>query len=232
MKNNILYMLIVIQIILFECTESNRFSEIKIGMTYDEVEEILGKPKSLNRGANELQFDLNAFPYEIIKRIDWDTTEILHNPKRWILKNQINTVGSLIYVTWIYDEKIKLDTFYVVLNTFKEIIDTIRSSTPRYFIGKRQVSKSEYESWDNKPTSDGHKPKASGLDKRIDYQKSVRVDIKEIKTGQEKLYYEVQYKYCIIFDSSSGRVTQSGFFPFQISDLKEIVNKVNSDKTT
>lgn len=32
-----------------------KLSDIAVGMTYDEVEEVLGKPKQIVRGANQLQ---------------------------------------------------------------------------------------------------------------------------------------------------------------------------------
>lgn len=218
-------------IVLISCNPKEKIDEIKVGMTYDEVEEILEKPKLISRGANQFDLNINNFSYEMTKRIDWDTTDILKNPKRWILKNEINTIGNLIYVTWIYD-KSKEDTFYVVLNTFKEIIDTVRSATPIYYIGKRQVSKTEFEGWDSKPKADGNKPLASGLTKRIDYKHSEKINREEIKVGQEKIYYEVKFKYCIIFDSSSGRVTESGYYPFEIKELKEILSKLSSNKSS
>jgi len=219
-------------IILNSCSQKENIEEIKVGMTYDEVEKILDKPSSILRGANEFSFDVDNHPYEITKRIDWDTTDILHNPKRWILKNEITTIGNLIYVTWIYNDRTKLDTFFVVLNTFKEIIDTIKSTTPIYYIGKRQVTKSEYDNWDFKPKADGNKPLASlGGGKRVVYHHSERVDRKEIKVGKEVFYYEVKFKYCIIFDSSSGRVTNSGYYPYDIKELKKVESKFSDNKS-
>jgi hypothetical protein len=231
MFNKILLSILILFLITHCSSNYKKYDEIKIGMTYDEVEKILDKPNKISRGANELKLDIDKFPYEITRRIDWDTTDILNNPKRWILKNDINTVGHLIYVTWIY-EKAKEDTFFVLLNNFREIIDTVKFDTPKYYIGNRQVSKYEYDNTISDPKASGNKTKATKPEKRIEYSKTQTVKRNEIKTGVEKILYKVKYKYCIIFDSSSGRVTEFGYFPFAIVDLEEKVTIPSSNKSS
>lgn len=204
-------------------------------MTYDEVETILEKPISITRGANELYYDVNEIPYETLKKLNLDTLENKIDSSRWIAPQKIRTIGNLIYVTWIYD-KIKIDTFYIVLNTFKNVKDTTINKIANYYIGNRKVSQSEYAKSDgyeyrlqdnrlvDKSMYDAYKqsklyklPSPKKIEKRIEYRINSSIKSREVKDSTERNYYIVNYKYCVMFDASSGRVTNSGYFPFYVS---------------
>jgi len=234
---------ILIQILFVSCGDTDKLSEINVAMTYDEVEGILGKPSSISRGANELYYDINEIQYELLQRVNLDTTEITLDSKRWFVPHQIRTVGKLIYVAWEYEDTI-LDTFYVIYNTFRVQKDTLNKSIPVYFLGTRKVSKSEYLKSDgydyrlhdnsrvDKSMYESYKksglyklPVPQQIEKRIKYYKDVSITLSDVKDSIEKKYYVVTYKYCVIFDSSSGRVTKSGYFPFYARELHSEIIK-------
>jgi len=215
-----------------------KFSEIKVGMTYEEVEKLLNKPISINRGVNELFYDVTNLSYDSLKQLNWDTTDIKIVRERWIVPNSIRTIGQLIYVNWVFDIS-KKDTFFVVINKFKQIYDTTYNKIPFYYLGNRKVSKTEYDKLDGYEywlDNNGYVDKGqyytyknSGFFKNLREPKKVKKHIEyatnslikehEEKYGIVKVYYEVDNKYCVIFDSSSGRVTSSGYYPCMVYKL-------------
>ena len=116
---------ILIQILFISCGDIDKSSDIKVGMTYDEVESLLGKPSSISRGANELEFDadfLMTSGKRLVKLSEMNKETKL-DTSLWLAPHQIQTVGKLIYVNWAYD-KAKSDTFFVLLNNIKQQRDT------------------------------------------------------------------------------------------------------------
>jgi hypothetical protein len=66
---------------------SGKKSDITVGMTYDEVEKVLGKPMLITRGVNELRWS------------DGDTVV-------FPASTEVHNTGELLYVTWtMYDRK-------------------------------------------------------------------------------------------------------------------------------
>ncbi len=222
--------------ILSGCNHDFDPSEIKVGMTYDEVENILNKPVSITRGVNELYYDIEELPMDVIRKINTDSISQNKNLKRWIVPHQVRTIGNLIYVTWVYN-KTKTDTFYILMNSFKEITDTIKNKIPIYYIGNRQVSEKEYNKFDgyeyrlqnNKITDKDvyESYKKSGLyklptpakrEKKIEYKYNTSIGKKQLLDKVERKYFIVHYSYCVVFDASSGRVTLSDYFPTHIDE--------------
>jgi hypothetical protein len=126
------------------------------------------------------------------------------------------------------------------MNTFKEVKDTIISNIPNYYLGNKKVSQSEYAQSDGyeyrlhnkrlvvKSVYDNYKksglynlPAPKKVEKRIEYKTNFSVKSKEEINSIELKYYIVDYKYCVVFDASSGRVTNSGFFPFFVSEINQ-----------
>ncbi|MCB0458532.1 MAG: hypothetical protein KDC74_00750 [Flavobacteriaceae bacterium] len=237
----VLFYTILLSVLIFNtgCNKDKKFSEIKVGMTYDEVEKILEKPISITRGANELNSDLDDVPIETLKKLIIESTEGEIDSARWLLPQKVKTVGNLIYVTWVYNES-KKDTFYVLRNTFKKVKDTVITKVPVYYLGNRKVSKSEFDK------SDGYEyrlhdnrvvdksvyepyyvsgvyklPPPKKINKRIEYKINTNLISKKVKDSTEKEYYVVDSKYCVIFDASSGRVTNIGYFPFNVTQITQ-----------
>jgi hypothetical protein len=235
----IFYYLFLINISLFYigCGQEGKTSEIKVGMTYNEVEAILDKPISISRGANELYSDVDDVPYETLMKLNLENSKNINDSSRWIAPQNVRTIGNLIYVTWIYD-KTSIDTFYIVMNTYKEVQDTMRNNIPIYYLGTRKVSQSEYTKSDgyeyrlhdnkivDKSLYNAYKksglyklPDPKKIEKRIEYKTNISVISSEVRDSTERKYYVVEYKYCVVFDASSGRVTNSGYFPFYVSQI-------------
>ena len=64
-------------------------------------------------------------------------------------------------------------------------------------------------------------PNPIKIEKRIEYRTNSSITSREVKDSTERKYYIVNYKYCIIFDASSGRVTNTGYFPFFVSQINQ-----------
>jgi hypothetical protein len=205
-------------------------------MTYEEVESQLGKPIAIERGANQLEIDYDKIPSDIAFKANFDTT-IEMSPKRWFAPNSINKIGQLIYVTWVYDET-KSDTFFMILDKYAEKEDTATKKVPVYYVRDRKVSYKEYTQSDEYEyrLADGwvttemnyyvHKNRGLMKDipepikiKRIGYEPSEYVHTINVKAGIEKIYYLVSYKNCILFDASSGRVVEKGYFPYSVNTI-------------
>lgn len=224
-------------LLFISCNQDDKTSEVKVGMTYEEVETILDRPSSISRGAKELYYDANEISYDTLRLLNLDIDENGIDSSRWLAPHKVRTVGNLIYVTWIYD-KTKVDTFYVLLNKFKKGKDTLKITFPVYYLGSRTVSKSEYNKSDgyeyrlqdnrivDKSMYEAYKksklynlPPPRKIEKNIKYKTNITVSSKDVKDSVEKIKYIVYYKYCVIFDASSGRVTISDYFPFFVSKL-------------
>jgi hypothetical protein len=61
--------------------------------------------------------------------------------------------------------------------------------------------------------------KGKFIEKRIEYVTKSTVSSKEVIESVDRVDYEVEYKLCVIFDSSSERVTEHDYFPFTVKEL-------------
>lgn len=238
-------------LLIFSCGEKEKEPlEVTVGMTYDEVEGILGKPESILRGANELYSDIDNLPEETLKTINTDTIDYKADNNRWFAPHQVKTSGNSLYVTWVY-KKTKMEKFYVLFNKFKDDKKTATKKVPVYYLGDKQVSKEEYDtaigSLYKEPGETGKEklydktvqktkvpidssksklikqkyPQTKGkmIEKRIEYVTKSTVSSKEVIESVDRVNYEVEYKRCVIFDSSSERVTEHDYFPFTVKEL-------------
>ena len=229
--------LFLIILFIFGCNQDNDIKKIIVGMTYDNVENILGKPTSITRGANELYYDIEELSYDTIRRLNLEVDTTNADTSRWLAPYKVRTVGNLIYVSWVY-ERTKIDTFYVNFNTYNIIEDTTKQNIPIYFLGSKKVSKTEYLKSDGyeyrlhdnsvvrKSVYEAYKksgyyklPTPKKIEKKIKYRTDVSINSHEVNDSIEKKYYQVVYNYCVIFDASSGRVTNKGFFPFSVREI-------------
>ena len=84
MHKLIIIFLLTLSFLYLSCNHTNKdFSNIKVGMTYDEVESILNKPASITRGATELYSNIDELSSSMLKRLDLDTTNIKNEPDRF-----------------------------------------------------------------------------------------------------------------------------------------------------
>ena len=241
-------LVLAIAILLFSCGEKKENTTVNVGMTYEEVESVLGKPISILRGVNVLSPEVDSVSEETTRVINLDTTETGSDSKRWFALYKIKTDGESMYVTWVY-EKIKTDTFYVLYDNYKEG-ETITKKVPVYYLGDKKVSKEEYDAATgslykelgetgkqqyNNQTGQKTKvpvdsvqskqtkmkdPQTKGklIEKRIEYVTKTVGKNKAVVESIDRVNYKVEYKLCVVFDASSGRVSQYDYFPFAVKE--------------
>jgi len=241
-------LILAIVTVLFSCGEKKENSTINVGMTYEEVESVLGKPISILRGVNVLYPEVDSMLQETSRIINLDTTETRDDIKRWFALHKVKTDGESMYVTWVY-EKTKTDTFYVLFDNYKEG-QTITKKVPVYYLGDKKVSKEEYnaatgslykESGETskqqnynqtgqktkvpvdsvqlkQPKMKDKQTKEKLIEKRIEYVTTTVGSSKAVVESVDKVNYVVEYKLCVVFDASSGRVTKYDYFPFSVKE--------------
>jgi hypothetical protein len=141
---------------VYLCAQSLTISEarrltgsIPVGSTYQEVEHLVGKPSSLERGFNLLV----TLPEE-------SASDIIDGKHRMTdVKLTVETRGQLMYTSWVYAAKAFYDTACIPIMVRNESFETVLYA---------------------------------------------------------KKFFVVMRLFCVTFDASSGRVTQSTFQPFQI----------------
>lgn len=235
-----------IMLVFFSCGKKEEATKVTVGMTYEEVEAILGKPASILRGMNELYSDVNTLPEEIVNTLNTDTTETANDEQRWMAPHEVKTMDESMYTTWVYDDS-KTETYYVLYNKFKDEKGTTSKKVPVYYVNDKQVTKEVYDA--TKETSfvntekqkntepikktkipmDSLKtkmktnelPQGKIVKKRIEYITKTSQTSKQVIESVDKVNYEVQYKLCVVFDASSGRVTFYDYLPFTVKELSK-----------
>lgn len=125
---------------------SGKKPDVTVGMTYDEVEKLLGKPGQITRGVSQLSTDqwsdtiqaiTNRIRFGEYSQGDLDRAEALVDITAdsaarasgdsliWLVPMNVETTGQLIYITWMYPET-KVDTFHIFQKVFVTETDTVR----------------------------------------------------------------------------------------------------------
>jgi len=240
--------ILAIATVLFSCGEKKENTTVNVGMTYEEVETVLGKPISILRGINVLSPEVDSMLQETTRVINLDTTESATDRNRWFALHKVKTDGESIYVTWVYDKE-KTENFYVLYNNYKEG-QTITKKVPVYYLGDKKVSKEEYNAATGslykemgetgkqqvinqsgqktkvpvdsvqakQPKMKDPQTKGKLIEKRIEYVTKTVGKSEAVVESVDKVNYKVDYKLCVVFDASSGRVTQYDYFPFTIKE--------------
>jgi hypothetical protein len=198
-------------------------SEITVGMTYNEVESILGKPLAISRGASQLvaaelllEADTNYFdqpgPTTTAKK------ESLAQVGARMYRQQVETVGQLIYVTWQYPQT-RRDTTY-----------TLSCNPPKYLINGQVVSKSFFDGIGDLVYFDDQGRPITAAQRDARYTENSFAHLPRPIAAHKRVvgrdniirrnYYETLLQYCITFDASSGRVVTSGYQPMTIERLQ------------
>jgi hypothetical protein len=246
--------IITIALIIFACGEKEKEQELEplevtVGMTYDEVEGILGKPTSIIRGTNELAA-IEEIPEDPLKAVNVDTVDTKNEDNRWLAPQEVKTSKEELYVTWVYNEE-KTEDYYVLYDNYKEG-QIITKKVPVYYLGDKKVSKEEYnaatgirykepgktgkqlnnqtgqikkipgDSLNNKQPKK-NLPKTTGkiIEKRIEYVTKRVGSMDATVESVDKVSYEVEYKLCVVFDEASQRATAKEFYPFAVKELKD-----------
>ena len=238
-------------LVLISCAEKKEENlDVSVGMTYEEVEGIVGKPTSILRGMNEL-IDAEEMPEESLRAINVDTIDTKNEENRWMAPQEVNASKEELYVTWVYDD-VKTEGHYVLYNNYKEG-GTITKKVPVYYLGDKKVSKEEYNAATGslyKETGETGKqkvvsktgqqtkvpvdslklkhpkmklPKTTGkmIEKRIEYVTKTVGKKEAVVESVDKENYEVEYRLCVVFDEASQRVIEHDYFPFNVKKLEE-----------
>lgn len=251
MKLTYTLIIVIAALVLISCGEKKEETlEVSVGMTYDEVEGILGKPESILRGTNELT-DIQEIPENPLRVINIDTIDTKNEENRWMSLQEVKTNKEELFVTWVYNN-VKTKEFYVLYNNYKEG-ETITKKIPVYYLGDNKVTKEEYEAatgslykeagetgkqkvinntgQKTKIPADSLKlkqpkmkqPQTKGkmIEKRIEYVTKTVGKEKAVVESVDKVNYEVEYKLCVVFDEASQRVTEHDYFPISVKMLGE-----------
>ena len=226
--------------IAFSCsTPQHHPSDIRVGMTYDEVEKIMGKPDQIVRGVNQLEYvSPSSYSLSDFESIDLDSVKValaVGDTSLWSLPKEVKTIGELLYVTWVYKES-KTDTNYILIKGYRERIDSVL--TTLYYVNDIPASKSEFESCS---LSDYVRKQSSGKAETVGwatiadakeliaagYDRITKKTKKQMMLPQTRRFRSTPIKkrflttdfFCITFDASSGRVVISEYQPFQVFAL-------------
>jgi hypothetical protein len=250
MKSFYLFSILIATLVLISCGEKKEEAkEVAVGMTFEEVEGILGKPVSIIRGMNELT-EAEEIIEDPLRVVSVDTVDTKNEENRWMAPQELKTSKEELYVTWIYDD-VKTDDFYLLYNNYKEG-ETITKKVPVYYLGDKKVSKEEYNAatgslyiepgktgkqqvYDKtggktKIPADSLKSKKTKMqqlqkkgkmiEKRIEYVTKTVGKSDAVIESVDRENYEVEYKLCVVFDEASQRVIEHDYFPFTISKLE------------
>lgn len=252
--------------VLICCTKSPSFDQITVGMTYDEVESLFGRPEAIERGAREIKLDVDDLSLSELSlinprinpsaprddqqlEISYANLEILESQlkiledttnadsSKWSAPYRIQTVGNLIYVAWRYKDE-KVETNYVPVRQLKSgsVTDTIR--IPHYLVNDKEVTKIDYDlvsdfvyrhpdgSIIGKSVWQAYKssglfqvPQPERARKRVSIELKLKTESRDFVETEGRKNYVVVYRFSVIFDSSSGRVVSSGYFPISVTPL-------------
>ena len=137
---------------------------------------------------------------------------------------------------WVF-QKYQEDTFFVSKPIYEDRI--VEIPVRKYFINKEEVSKDLYDSISDtvyRAKIGFMITKEDWLERKMSGWRGVGVPEPAIKVTVDleperkrqrvlsridKQYYVVLSKFCVTFDSSSGRLTELGYQPFFMSEVKD-----------
>jgi hypothetical protein len=215
MKNKSLNIL-VLMVTVMGCGKSIPSADnVKIGMTYDEVENLFGKPSSIVKGVTwikgvetEEYTELNEcmkslHPAEALE-LRRSVIQLMQNDSTISTsKPEIDQQGQLIQTTWY------LPTSHAKDTTIAEktlALDSVKAT--RYW---ESYASRNNRVWERIP--------ASYYRRYIDMM-AYKSDVGPVPTVVVKpVKYKVHTVFAIVFDSSSGRVSAFGYLPTAVEKL-------------
>lgn len=208
---------------------------VKVGMTYDEVEKLLGKPFQINRGANQLKMASDLVPAELEHVMNF--RDSLLQPHAWIQEMEIENVGKFLYVSWVFLQT-KQDTNFYFIPAYDSKRDSTRQD--KYFVNGVEATQREYNTVDEtvyrnemgkiidaaswlRMKKDGvtdlRNPMPAQKEIRATYLTYTRIK----RSGIQRRYCITYSNFVVLFDASSGRVVTSGHQPFSIKKIGAIL---------
>ncbi len=209
------------------------YSAVRAGMTYDEVRIALSsRPAEIWKGGTVLVFSENTPEYEQFARLGTPATKmacisflnrVIDDSMHWKVP-AVRGVGPLVYTTWVMPHAPqKTETLSVAIPVIRP--DTVyRPAFRRYFIsfndGKtwQEESESKYDA-DRGRKEYGTYGRSVRL-KEVDDPAHYAMVVNEGKVSVGIAYYEVESQYCIVFDSSTGRVVEHRFLPRTVRKME------------
>jgi hypothetical protein len=175
---------------------------LKVGMTYEKVEKICGKPSAIERGFNQLANTPDGLKEASEAELDFirAVVDTVRDANYWTTRKHVETAGQLIYVRWAYDKR-HADTCFV----WRRSVTTARENVPyeKYYINKKEVTKKEFDA-------------AGSIEGKMSLTDHWETKMRIVSSRTYKEFYSVENKLCVLFDASSGRVVQYGFQPFYV----------------
>jgi hypothetical protein len=207
------------------------YSLISVGMTYDEVERALSsKPVEIWKGGSQIVYTENSPEYASLDGVNdyahinacLQFLELVKaDTLSWLIPSIQNT-GQLIYTVWVMpDAPRKSDTVRVAIPLFRA--DTVYKSSMSYYIsydggiGWLQETQSEYLA--HRARKEAGEFSENVKLKAVKNERIVHNKFAELKVGYAQ--YVIDSQYCIIFDSSSGRVVQHTYLPLLVRLLSQ-----------
>ena len=220
-------LIFILPLVLFGCNSKKSDqpttrdkATITVGMTYNEVETVLGKPNAIDRGANQL-----SLSPELIRR--WGR----------LPNDEIETVGQLIYVTWRYSD-MKCDTLRYPMKALRTEVDTTHFTTvsinghectpevastigDTLYLSSSEggiISKESYIR-----LRETIKYLAPPVAQKVTSRKilpKISLKKREVEIPGKEMVFVVFNRYSITFDASSGRVVTSGYQPITVDRLQ------------
>lgn len=200
--------------------------DVKVGMTYAEVESSIGKPKATQKGYTDLVF-VDTPELSKLKEIPSPWMETSENTKGELARllvdefnsltakdmavgmPSVGTKGQEVYTTWIMDGKPRCDTIPV------QIPQLIKKQGRIYLERFNYRNPSfEYQPYVLRVSiarfnSSGGSGKVWAVEGKVD---GVQVAV---------VHYLVRRAFAIRFDSSSGRVVSSEYAPVEVVRVAE-----------
>lgn len=231
MKN--LGTVLILGFIFISCQKGELY-DVKVGMTYEDVEKLLGKPVTITRGITYIAHEISELNKQEIAAVYMSEDSIVIDPRIWPIRGVVKDAGQFLYVTWIFVQQ-KADTHFVLYKKDETKQDTVWE--PGYFVNGKRVAKEEFDMvgeyvhyssssrseivpehywlWLIGTFGEPGPPREKAIKKIITVPKILHRKI----IGRK--YYEVRKLSAVVFDASSGRVVQVGFLPSSISEISK-----------
>jgi hypothetical protein len=211
-------------VLLISCTKRTEAPEyrqykdsLEVGMTYEQVEKLLGKPFFVSKGFNEWSSDERQMGELASDEITYVRRVIDSLPdgrcKPW---HHITTRGELMYVRWDYEPKI--DSVYKFELVYDTTLSQIRTGSTYYVKGSLrkvflEVDSAAYARYAVGDLYDYGDTMVKIIEKKT-VPRFATVVRRQLK-GVSRKYIRFLKSHAILFDASTGRLVAQGDYPIE-----------------